>query len=277
VKQATIKREARLTGRGLHAGSLSEIAIKPAPEGTGFMVNDRTGKNGGSFIMSPFCVLDTKRGTTLKHRGFKFHTVEHLVSALRGCGITNAAIDVLAGNEPPIYDGSALEMHNIIKKAGRVMQKQNLRDIEIKEPVLYKEKGAYIAAIPCDIFRVSYYSDFSAKGLAPQHADYDETRDYAKTVAGARTFGFRKEIEWLLKSGLIKGADMGSAILFDDKGIPENTRLRFKTEPAMHKVLDITGDFGLINARLKAHIIAYRTGHRHNIELAKIIVKKYGS
>ncbi len=273
MKQATLKREVLLKGRGLHAGMESEIVLKPAAEDSGLTVSLSGKKNGGSFTMSPFCVCDTKRGTTLKLGGFKLHTVEHLVSAIRGLGITNAEICVIKGNEPPIYDGSALYFCREILKAGIARQKKEMRKLEIKNPVLVKDKDAYIAAIPCDIYRISYYSDFSQKGLVPMHADFDEKTDYEKKLAPARTFGFKKEIEWLLNSGLIKGADMGSAVLFNEKGEPENTKLRFKTEPAMHKVLDITGDLGLINAGIKAHIIAYRTGHRHNIELAKKLLQ----
>lgn len=34
--------------------------------------------------------------------------VEHLLSALEGCGIDNARIEIEGGNEIPIIDGSAL-------------------------------------------------------------------------------------------------------------------------------------------------------------------------
>ena len=36
------------------------------------------------------------------------HSVEHLLSALEGCGIDNARIEIEGGKEIPIIDGSAL-------------------------------------------------------------------------------------------------------------------------------------------------------------------------
>ena len=40
--------------------------------------------------------------------GYRIHSVEHLLSALEGCGIDNARIEIEGGTEVPIIDGSAL-------------------------------------------------------------------------------------------------------------------------------------------------------------------------
>jgi UDP-3-O-[3-hydroxymyristoyl] N-acetylglucosamine deacetylase/3-hydroxyacyl-[acyl-carrier-protein] dehydratase len=118
-------------------------------------------------------------------------------------------------------------------------------------------------------------------------------------IAPCRTFVFLHELEQLIKHNLIKGGDLNNAIVFveksvspeeqarlaklfnnpdikvvNDSGILNNVKLRFESEPARHKLLDLIGDLALIGARIKGHVIARRPGHRANVEFAKIIRHK---
>jgi UDP-3-O-[3-hydroxymyristoyl] N-acetylglucosamine deacetylase/3-hydroxyacyl-[acyl-carrier-protein] dehydratase len=45
--------------------------------------------------------------------------------------------------------------------------------------------------------------------------------------------------------------------------------LRFSNEPVRHKILDLIGDLALVGAAIKARIVADKSGHRLNVELAK--------
>ena len=54
-----------------------------------------------------------------------------------------------------------------------------------------------------------------------------------------------------------------------DSGILDDRELRFKNEPARHKLLDMIGDLTLVGAPMKAQILGARPGHAANIELAK--------
>src|SRR5690606_4720989 len=58
-----------------------------------------------------------------------------------------------------------------------------------------------------------------------------------------------------------------------DSGIVNDTPLKFKNEPARHKLLDLIGDLVLVGQPLKAHILAARPGHAANVALAKEIKK----
>jgi UDP-3-O-[3-hydroxymyristoyl] N-acetylglucosamine deacetylase/3-hydroxyacyl-[acyl-carrier-protein] dehydratase len=51
-------------------------------------------------------VTDLVRATTIQSGHAKIHTVEHVLSALSGCGVDNVIIEMDA-SEPPILDGSA--------------------------------------------------------------------------------------------------------------------------------------------------------------------------
>ena len=55
------------------------------------------------------------------------------------------------------------------------------------------------------------------------------------------------------------------------EGILNNTKLKYKNEPARHKLLDIIGDLALVGRPIKGHIIAARPGHKSNIDFAKIL------
>jgi len=56
-----------------------------------------------------------------------------------------------------------------------------------------------------------------------------------------------------------------------DNGILNGTKTRFPNEFARHKTLDLIGDLTLVGHPIKGHILAARSGHRANIELAKKI------
>ena len=117
--------------------------------------------------------------------------------------------------------------------------------------------------------------------------------NFAEEIASARTFVFVREIEPLLKAGLIKGGDLDNAIVIYENQIPQesldkladtmhverkdatqlgyiNDRpLVWRNEPARHKLLDIIGDMALIGKPIKGRIIATRPGHTINNKFAR--------
>ena len=84
-------------------------------------------------------------------------------------------------------------------------------------------------------------------------------------VADFRLFYREKMASWVNKPNLK---------IIKELGILNNVELRFETEPARHKLLDLIGDMTLVGARTKGHLIAYRPGHRANVAFAKIIRKE---
>jgi len=70
--------------------------------------------------------------------------------------------------------------------------------------------------------------------------------------------------------GLGGGGRLHNFILVDDERIV-NTELRFADEFVRHKVLDLIGDFYLLNRPVRGKVTAHLSGHTENIELLKII------
>lgn len=92
-----------------------------------------------------------------------------------------------------------------------------------------------------------------------------------REIAPARTVAFTKEIEFLRSQGLAQSNDTNCAVVVGDHGY-EN-ELRYPEEIVRHKILDVLGDLYLLGP-LKAHIVAVRSGHTLDLELAKAIANQ---
>ena len=226
----------------------------------------------------PTCenISDLVRSTTITNGNAKVHTIEHVLSALVGCGIDNAEIE-LDASEPPIMDGSSRPFVSLIMEAEPIEQEAERKFIEITEPVSVTSGNRSIIALPYDGFRVTCTSA-DDRGIHVQHLSIDlDAESYVAQIAPARTFTIYEEIEELLKIGKIQGGSLDSAIVIKGDKVLSKEPLRFDDEFVRHKILDIVGDFSLLGKRLKAHVIAVRPGHSLNSELvAKIIETSAG-
>jgi hypothetical protein len=115
--QQTLKQPVSFAGIGLHSGNRVNMTLVPAPAGTGlrFRRVDLEGKP--ELEASADLVGDTQRSTSLSKGPVKLHTVEHVLAALAGAGVTNAVVE-LDANEPPISDGSSREFARLVREAG---------------------------------------------------------------------------------------------------------------------------------------------------------------
>jgi len=299
--QKTISGEASLEGMGLHTGIKSKIKIKPANENVG-IIFIRTDLEGRPTVPANIdYVIDTNRGTVLGHDGIQIHTVEHVLAALSGLGVNNATIE-LSAPEPPIMDGSALPFVKALKKSGIINQGVIQETIKIAELIQLNSSDSDIEIniLPNDQFKITYFMDYGLQEFGLQYASVENIeREFEKEIAPARTFGLLSEVAHLKQNGLIKGGSLDNAVIFVDKKIDKNEKkilselsglktqltvnvgdflnsegLHFDNEPVRHKVLDLVGDMALLGKPIVGHIIAKKSGHSSNIELAKKIKQK---
>ncbi len=300
--QRTIKKPVSLSGIGLHTGTECTMTFKPAPVNYGirFVRVDL----GGNPEIPAVCdyVVDVSRGTTLAIGEARVHTVEHVLAAVVGLQIDNLIIE-LDGIEPPIGDGSAMPYVEKLIEAEFEQQDVPKDYLIIDETVIYhnEEKEIDIVALPLDSYRITVMVDYQNPALGSQHTGlFDLEKEFVKEFAPARTFCFLSEVEQLSKLGLIKGGDIDNAVVIvdhqlsekeldelssklgieqkvtiGDNGILNNKELRFRNEPARHKLLDMLGDLALIGVPIKAQILAARPGHKANVEFAKMVRKLY--
>ncbi len=267
-RQRTIARSIVFGGQGLHSGLRTGVILHPAPVGFGIVfasLSDET-----QIPVQLENVTDTGYNTTLSSGARSVRTVEHLMSALHGFGITNLLIKT--DDEVPALDGSASEFCRQIAEAGVRDQDATVEPIRITAPITVRSKGDEFMTIePADHLIIDYTLDYPAPiGVQKVHFELTSTDAYVKEVAPARTFGFVRDFAQMNQMGLAMGGRLDNAIIVDDQKIV-NTKLRFPEEFARHKVLDLIGDLYLLGRPLEGHITASKTGHSDNLAMVKAI------
>lgn len=270
MKQRTLARAVSVTGTGLHSGSPVELTFKPAPANHG-LVFRRTDLHGSPEIRPRIeLVGDLVRNTTVQEGHAKINLVEHVLSALHGCGIDNVVIEMNAA-EPPILDGSARPFVNLIMEGEPVEQDKERVYFELDAPVSVMKGNRSIIALPYDGLKITCTST-DDRGYHTQHLSITvDPETYISQLAAARTFTIYEDIEELLKLGKIRGGSLDAAIVIKGGNILSKEPLRFKDEFVRHKILDIIGDIVLLGVPLKAHIVATCPGHQLNAEITRVL------
>jgi UDP-3-O-[3-hydroxymyristoyl] N-acetylglucosamine deacetylase/3-hydroxyacyl-[acyl-carrier-protein] dehydratase len=301
-RQRTISKSVRLSGVGLHTGNKSNMTFRPAPENYGIKFKRIDLENSPEIPADIDHVTDISRGTTIAMNNVEVRTVEHVLAGIMGCEIDNIIVE-LDTNEPPIMDGSAKDYVETLLSAGFEEQEAKRDYLVIEDTVHFhnEQDQVDIVALPLkDDFRISLMIDFNNPALGVQHSGlFNLQQEFSTEFAPARTFCFLNEVEMLKEQGLIKGGDLNNSIVIVDRelsvdsfnelkknlelddnvvighGILNDIKLRYKNEPARHKVLDMIGDLALIGAPIKGQILAARPGHKSNIEFTKMLRKLY--
>ena len=291
MKQHTLKDSFTLSSVGLHTGLFVTATFRPAPENTGVCLRrvDLPGQPCHQALAE--YVSATERGTVLERGKWKISTVEHALSALYALGVDNCIIDVDAP-EMPILDGSAKLFVQEILRVGLVEQDAEQQVYVVREPIEYiSEHGNMMRIEPCDHYEIDVTIAFDSRLLREQHATLKNLADYPVDMAAARTFCFVREIEPLLRVGLIKGGDLKNALVIyetelsqdgmdyfcdkmgqphlDAKKLGYLSPLNYQNEPARHKLLDVIGDLSLLGMRIQGRIVAYKPGHTFNTQCVR--------
>jgi len=293
-KQKTLKGSFSLFGKGLHTGLNLTVTFNPAPENHGYKIQRIDLPDAPVIEAIADNVIDTSRGTVVGKGDVRVSTIEHAMAALYALGIDNCLIQV-NGPEFPILDGSSIIYVENIRKVGIEEQNAEKDFFVIKRKVEFRDEqtGSSIVILPDDEFSITAMISFDSEFINSQFATLDHMERFSEEIAPARTFVFVREIEPLLKMGLIKGGDLDNAIviyerqvsqemldtLADAMNVPHkdatklgyiNERpLAWQNEPARHKLLDIIGDMALIGRPIKGRIIATKPGHTINNKFAR--------
>ena len=269
--QKTISREGTLKGIGIHSGQAASVRFKPADPGSGlqFVVQGRAiplASEGGS---------EALRCSAIGDGPARVLTVEHVLAAFQGLGITNGILEV-EGPEIPGMDGSALPFVHFLKGLGIQDQGVEQDAYRITEPIFCHEKNGAVCAYPSETFEIGYVLDYDHPYLRNQAVQFRIQPDtFEKEIAPARTFCTAREADELQKKGFGRGASRENTLVIADDGSHESS-LRFKDECARHKVLDILGDLSLLGFPVIAKIIGLRSGHSLNRKLVEEIRKQRG-
>ncbi len=293
-KQKTLKGSFSLYGKGLHTGLNVTATFNPAPENSGYKIQ-RIDLEGTPIIEAiAENVVDTTRSTVLAKGDIRCATVEHALAALYGMGIDNCLIQV-NGPEMPILEGNSATYIDKINEVGILEQNANRDYYIIRKKIEVKDDktGSSILILPDEDFSITAMISYQSKWFSSQFATLDNIEAFPTEVACARTFVFVRDVEPLIKAGLIKGGDLDNAIVIYEEEISQeridamadriniphvdatklgflnNKPLIWKNEPARHKLLVIIGDMALIGRPIKGRIIATKPGHTINNKFAR--------
>lgn len=296
MKQHTLKSSFSFESKGLHTGLYLHTTFHPAEANTGIRICRTDLKGRPTYEAIADYVTATERGTVLERGSWKVSTVEHALSALYALGVDNCLIEV-DGPEMPILDGSVKHYVKAIQEVGLQEQDAEQKTFVVTEPIEYiSERGSKMMLLPSDKYEIEVTITYPTGLLREQKAELYDLSEYVREVSSARTFCFVREIEPLLRMGLIKGGDLQNALVIyetpmsqegldymtDKLGQPhlDATKLgylsplNYPNEPARHKLLDLIGDMSLLGCRIQGKIIAIRPGHTFNTQCCKRLRNK---
>lgn len=251
----TVAQDVQWSGVGLHTGDPVTVRACPGTDGIAF----RLGSERVAALADN--VSETVRCTRLG----PISTIEHLMSALAGLGITDAEIEVSSG-EMPGLDGSSKPYVDAIRAAGTT----DVGTLSVEGPFARVfEKGEYHAisiARGDGLFR--YLFATGERWPQEQVIELELTPEaYADEIAPARTFALEEELPWIKEKGLAKGLDETSALVLGSDGYLNAAR--FADEPVRHKMLDLVGDLALSGVPMSLlSVVAERSGHASNVAAA---------
>jgi UDP-3-O-acyl N-acetylglucosamine deacetylase len=261
----SITSEVELSGVGLHSGQTVHVRLRPALPGTG-LIFVRTELLGPPRLgLADLWAQGPAFRTTLKRGPAEVHTVEHLLSAAAGLGLTDLQVD-LDGAELPGMDGSALPFAEALKRAGPVdLVGSEVEVVQPARPVTVEDGQTRITLEPWPGgLRIMYHLFYPDEPLAQGTYSLVVTPEsYLAEIAPARTFCLRQEAEALRAAGFGKGAGTHNTLVLDH-GKVLNQTLRFPDEPVRHKISDLLGDLHLLGRPVRGSMVAERTGHRQN-------------
>lgn len=274
MKQTTIGRIVSLRGIGLHSGQYVTMRVLPAFPDTGIRILKTDTKGLKDVQVSAYNVTSTELATSVGEGDSAVRTIEHLMSALYGIGIDNAVVEV-EGPEIPIMDGSAKPITEMLIDAGIKCLAKPRKYLKINKKVRLEYNEKWIEIIPSRFFKVTLAIDFKNSFIGQQKGFVKITPEsYLHEISGARTFGFKNEVERLTQMGLAKGGSLENALIVSEDGVLNAGGLRYEDEFVRHKMLDLIGDISLVGYRILGHIRGYKTGHQLNNLFARELLQR---
>jgi len=286
--QKTIKRDGKMRGRGLFGGAEAKLVFRPAPVDSGitFVRTDVPEPVRISAIATN--IAERSRRTTIKKGSVSVETVEHCLAAVNALEIDNITVEV-DGPELPAPGCSSAEYLKVLKRAGFVEQNVGKKEFIINKPVTIAMGDACIYALPYagDGLNLTYDLDYSGhSGIGRQiYSCKLSPENFEKQLAPARTFLLESEARQFHARGIGTHIGPRDLLVIGSDG-PIKNSYKFPNECVRHKIVDLIGDLTLVGRPVRGRIVAYKSGHTLNQQLARKLyeaaqqqerIQKYGS
>jgi UDP-3-O-[3-hydroxymyristoyl] N-acetylglucosamine deacetylase len=270
MNAATLRDALHFEGVGLHTGKTGTMDVRPADPGTGFLF---ILEDGTRIPALAEYAVETPLATIIERSGRRISTVEHILSALTGMGVSDAEL-ALRGPEIPILDGSAKLYADAISSVGLRTYDVARPELTLREPFVLREGQKAVFVLPSDEFRVRFVADYDAP-IGTHYFDGEITPEaYRRDLAPARTFTFLRDVQAMRANGLAQGGSLDNALVFDENG-PMQT-LHWSNEVVRHKVLDLIGDLALLGAWPRCEVVAMKSGHAMHARVTRALRQQLG-
>jgi UDP-3-O-[3-hydroxymyristoyl] N-acetylglucosamine deacetylase len=260
--QTTLKRETTLVGMGLHSGRPARMVLKPAASG-GIRFRRVDVRDRDNLIPARWdLVTDTRLCTLISNdAGVSVGTVEHIMAALAGTGVTDVEIEI-DGPEVPIMDGSARRFVQAILRTGLKPLPAPARAIRVLQTVRDVQGDVVAELAPADGLTIDFEIDFPDAAIGHQARRLEmENGAFVHELADCRTFCRRVDVETMQANGLALGGSLDNAIVVEGDRVLNPGGFRRADECVRHKMLDALGDLALAGAPILGAYRGVRAGH----------------
>ena len=271
--QATLKTHVTFDGVGLHSGRAVRMVVRPALAGTGivFCRTDILGRNPIIPALWHHVMVSPLNTRIENNDDVVVSTIEHVMAALAGCGITNARIDIDRG-EVPIMDGSAAAFVRAFVEAGLVAQNSPLRAIEILTPIEVRRGDSVARLDPATSLQIDFAIDFDDAAIGRQSKTLNMANGtFVRELCDSRTFCRKSDVDAMHANGLALGGTYENAVVVDGADVLSPGGLRHKDEAVRHKMLDALGDLYTAGAPIMGRYTGVRAGHAMTNQLLRAL------
>jgi UDP-3-O-[3-hydroxymyristoyl] N-acetylglucosamine deacetylase len=261
--QTTIGQTVSLTGKGLHTARAVRLTLSPAAAGHGIVFRRTDVTDRDNLIPARFDnVSDTLLCTRISNAaGVSVGTIEHLMAALSGCGVSNVLVDV-SGPELPIMDGSARRFVREIVQAGVRPLYQPVQVLRVLKRIEVSQGDAVAVLEPSDSMEIDFAIDFADAAIGAQEKSLGMANGaFVHELADCRTFCRAEDVALMQSRGLALGGDLSNAVVVQGDRVLNQGGFRRADECVRHKMLDALGDLALAGAPILGRYTGIRAGH----------------
>lgn len=273
--QNTIDKSIFVQGFGFWTGEDVTIEFRPSRPNSGIRFV-RADLAGHPRIPALVQYRDEKpRQTSLVKNEARVDMVEHVLAAVCALKIDNCEIWT-DRPEMPGFDGSSIVFVSALERA-KVVSQPAIRPMRlVTRAFRIGSDNNWIDVLPSrngqNTYRYSLIVD-SNYPIDNQECSFDfSTEVFRREIADSRTFITKHEAEYLLSRGLCRRVSPSDVLVLDVGG-PVDNRFRYENECARHKVLDMIGDFSLIDCDWIGTFESYRGSHSLNAECVRVLLE----
>ncbi len=261
--QTTLKSAIRFDGVGLHSGQKVRMTLRPASAEYGIWfrrmdVHDRDPMIPARWDAVSSATLCTK---ITNADGVSVSTIEHVMAAIAGTGLSNVVVEV-DGPEVPIVDGSAAPFVSAILARGLVQLAAPVRALEVLDRIEVRNGPAYARLDPSDTLEIDFKIEFDDAAIGRQEKHLNMANGaFVHELCDSRTFCRNEDVAGMRARGLAQGGNLENAVVVEGSRVLTPGGLRHSDEAVRHKMLDALGDLALAGCPLLARYSGFRAGH----------------